>query len=255
MKALVLIGHGALNKASGASMIRHAALLKRTPNNPEGVADFATAGFLNFSQPTFSEAVQRCADKGASEIIVQPYFLIYGYYVKKVLKDLLDEAKVAHPDIKFEQLEPFGDHPALAKLALKRLQEAEADLGPETSSAIVLMAHGTPHPEANGPLYKIAERLSKLGERSVRLAFMECNEPTIPDAIADYVEQGFKRVALVPYFLQRGGHVRGDLPEIFEASKLEYPQTEFLLAQHLDYDELLLDVIRDRLTPVLEVSR
>ena len=251
MKALVLIGHGALNKASGASMIRHAALLKRTPNNPDGVADFATAGFLNFSQPTFKEAVQRCADKGATQIIVQPYFLIHGYYVKKVLKDLLNEAKANHPEINFEQLEPFGDHPALAKLAFKRLQEAETDLGPEANSATVLMAHGTPHPEANEPLYKIAERLSKLSERSVRLAFMECNEPTIPDAIKEFVGAGFKRVALVPYFLQRGGHVRGDLPDIFEASKLKYPQTNFLLAQHLDYDELLLDVIRDRLNPVV----
>lgn len=254
MKALVLIGHGALNKTSGASMIRHAALLKRTPNNLDGVVDFATAGFLNFSQPTFKDAVQRCVDKGALKIIVQPYFLIHGYYVKKVLKELLDEAKVAYPAIRFEQLEPFGDHPALAKLALKRLQEAEIDLASEANSATVLMAHGTPHPEANAPLYKIAERLSKLSERSVRLAFMECNEPTIPDAIATYIEEGFKRVALVPYFLQRGGHVRGDLPDIFEAARLEYPQTDFLLAQHLDYDELLLDVIRDRLASALELS-
>ena len=252
MRAIVLIGHGALNKASGASMIRHAALLKRNANNPDGVADFATAGFLNFSQPTFQEAVQRCADKGATDIVIQPYFLIQGYYVAKVLKDLVDEAKVAHPEIDFEKLEPFGDHPALAKLAFKRLQEAEADLEPEPNSTIVLMAHGTPRPDANAPLYKIGERLENLSKRKVRLAFMECNEPTIPEAIKQYVDEGVKRIELLPYFLQRGGHVRNDLPEIFAAAQSDYPEIQFLLAQHLDYDELLLDVIRDRLSPVLE---
>jgi len=239
----VLIGHGALNKASGASMIRHAALLKKN-----GTADFATAGFLNFSKPSFADAVQRCADKGTSEIIVQPYFLINGYYVDTVLRKLVDEAKETHPNIQFTQMQPFGDHPALAQLVIKRLHEAEETLEPlpHSDSAILLMAHGTPKNGANEPIYQIAKRVEGITKRSVTVAFMECNEPSIPEAIETQIKQGFKHITAVPYFLQKGGHVRNDLPDALSKAKEDYSKHSFLLAEHLDYDELLINVIQTR---------
>lgn len=243
MKSILLIGHGALNKASGASMIRHAALLKQN-----GSADFATAGFLNFSQPTFAEAAQRCAEKGATEIIVQPYFLINGYYVDTVLTKLVKKAKHAHPDIQFTQMQPFGDHPALAQLVIKRLNEAEETRTPlaNSDSAILLMAHGTPKEGANKPIYAIAKQVETLSKRSVNVAFMECNTPSIPEALQTQVSQGFKRITAIPYFLQRGGHVREDLPNAIATAKQKYTTTDIQLAQHLDYDELLIEVIKAR---------
>ena len=241
MKAILLIGHGALNKASGASMIRHAALLKKG-----GVAEFATAGFLNFSRPTFAEAAQRCADKGATHIVVQPYFLINGYYVDSVLTRLVEEARAAHPTIRFTQMQPFGDHPALATLVIKRLHEAEAELTPRENSALLLMAHGTPRPHANEPIYAIAEQVEAATSRPTRVAFMECNTPSIPGALAEQVAGGAERITALPYFLQSGGHVREDLPQAVGAAQRAHPHTEIVLAGHLDYDELLVDVIRAR---------
>ena len=242
MKAAILVGHGSLRKASGAAMIRLAALLRK-----EGTFPVATAGFLNFSQPTFMDAVTRCVRKGATEISVQPYFLISGFYVKTGVPKLIAEAQAAYPDVVFRLAEAFDDHPALLELTLKRAQETDTD-----ADAVLLMAHGSPFEQANAPIFRVAEALSG-HYRNVQLGFMEINAPSIAEAAATLVGQGAQRVVAVPYFLQLGGHVAGDLPEAVDAAQAQHPSTRFTLAGYLSYDPLLLAVVRTRLEALRSV--
>ena len=242
MNAAILVGHGSLRKASGAAMIRLAALLRKHGDFP-----IATAGFLNFSQPTFLDAVTRCVSKGATEIFVQPYFLISGYYVSNGVPKLIAEAKQACPHITFHLAKAFDDHPALLGLTLKRIREADPD-----ADAVLLMAHGSPHETANAPIARVAESL-KAHYPHVQLGFMEVNTPTIAAAADALAAAGAKRVVAAPYFLQLGGHVAEDLPEAVGAAQTAHPETVFTLANYLSYDPLLLDVVRARLSEVQPV--
>lgn len=242
MNAAVLVGHGSLRKASGAAMIRLAALLRK-----EGAFPVATAGFLNFSRPTFLDAVTRCALKGATEIYVQPYFLISGYYVTNGVPKLIAEAKQAYPHLTFHLAKAFDDHPALLGLTLKRIREADPG-----ADAVLLMAHGSPFEAANAPIWRVAEALKAHYPR-VQLGFMEVNTPTIADAAEALVGGGAKRVVAAPYFLQLGGHVAEDLPGAVGAARTVYPGTVFTLADYLSYDPLLLGVVRTRLSEVQPV--
>lgn len=243
MKAAILVGHGSLRKASGAAMIRLAALLRK-----EGDFPVATAGFLNFSRPTFLDAVSRCVRKGATEIYVQPYFLITGYYVKTGVPKLIAEAQAAFPAVRFHLAEAFDDHPALVTLTHERAQGADPE-----ADALLLMAHGTPFEAANGPILRVAEAL-RAHYAQVELGFMEINAPTIAEAASSLVRSGAKRIVAAPYFLQLGEHVAADLPEAIRHAQQEHPQVRFTLAEYLSYDPLLLEVVKDRLdalrTPV-----
>lgn len=217
-------------------MIRLAALLRKEDTFP-----VATAGFLNFSQPTFIDAVARCVRKGATEIYVQPYFLISGYYVRVGLPKLIAEAKAAFPEVTFHLAEAFDDHPALVALTRKRALEADPN-----ADALLLMAHGSPHEAANAPILRVAEAL-KTQYRLVQLGFMEINTPTIAEAAATLVSSGAKRIVATPYFLQLGGHVTEDLPEAVAEAQARHPDTHVTLSDYLSYDPLLLTTIRDRL--------
>ena len=240
MQAVTLVGHGSLKQASGAAMIRHAAEVRK-----RGLAPIATAGFLNFSRPTFAEAVERCLKKGATHILVQPYFLIPGYYVDVALTKLVKEEQEKHPHITFGKAEPFGDHPALAELVMKRLDEAGQEVSSATS--VVLMAHGTPCPRANIYIERVAERVRQARDYGrVSVAYMECNEPTIAEAIDGAVEAGAKCILATPYFLQLGAHVQEDLPEEVRTVKVRHPEVNIILTQHLGFDSLLMDVIAAR---------
>ena len=249
MDAVVLVGHGSLRQASGASMIRLAALLRK-----QGVVQVATAGFLNFSQPTFADAVTRCARKGATHIAVQPYFLISGYYVKRVLPKLIAEAKAAHPQLTFSVADAFEYHPALVQMVLSRAAAVRTGARPERCCGLLLIAHGTPHPEANAPLYRVTEAIRERSDyTAVQLSFMEINAPSIAEGVQRLAGEGVEQVVAVPYFLQLGGHVAQDLPEAIERENAAYEGVDIMLADYLSYDPLLTEVIAERLAPHLHL--
>ena len=111
------------------------------------------------------------------------------------------------------------------------------------------MAHGSPNPAANQPIEGVAERIRAAGRYAqVVVCYMELNHPSIPDAIDDLVARGARRLVAVPYFLQLGGHVAEDLPATIDAARRRHAATQISLAEHLGYDELLVQVIADRTT-------
>jgi sirohydrochlorin ferrochelatase len=253
MRAVVVVGHGSLRAGSGAAMIRLAARAREA-----GIAPLVAAGFLNYSQPRFAQALARCLARGATDVIVQPYFLVPGKFVREDMPRLIAAAQAAHPAVMLRLAAPFGDHPALAALVLKRAAEAEAAAASSQHSGplgyrrreptgLLIMAHGSPDPHANRPIEAIAGRIRAAGRYApVVVCFMDLNEPDISSAIDDLVAQGLRRIVAVPYFLQLGGHVAEDLPQIIDAARARHPTVSLSLAGHLGYDPLLVAVIADR---------
>jgi sirohydrochlorin ferrochelatase len=238
-RAVVLIGHGSLRAGSGAAMIRLAARVREA-----GVAPIVAAGFLNYSRPSFAAAVARCVALGASEVVVAPYFLVPGRFVQVGVPRALAVAHAAHPHAAFWLAPCLGDHLALAELAILRAKETLP-----TSGALLLLAHGSPNPAANAPIYTIAASIRQTGGYDqVEVAFMELNTPDIPSAIADLVAAGHTQIVALPFFLQLGGHVAEDLPAAIASAQQRHYTTTIALAQHLDYHPLLAHAIADRVS-------
>jgi sirohydrochlorin cobaltochelatase len=243
--AVILIGHGSLRSASGASMIRIAARLRE-----RGVAAVVEAAFLNYSRPTLAEMVTKIiatkvAASGVATITVQPYFLIAGVYVQNDLRSLIAEVNAQFPTLTFQLAPVLGDHPALTSLAQRRVQAALDEGNVTASPSLLLMAHGTPLPAANAPLYAIAETLAgNLQLVGSCVGYLDCNTPTIPEAIDHLVAGGAKEIVALPYFLHLGRHVAEDLPALIAEAQTKHPNTTICLAHHLDYDLCLVDAVQ-----------
>jgi sirohydrochlorin cobaltochelatase len=268
--AVMLVGHGSLRAGAGAAMIRLAEHAQAA-----GVAPIVNACFLNYSQPTFGETLARCIEAGATDVIIQPYFLVPGKFVREDLARLAEAGRLAYPGLPIQVAQPFGDHPALARLLLKRALEAEYVAGdphiihqclPQSledragwrplhrlhRTGLLIMAHGSPHSDSNAPIYGIAKRVRACGRyAAVTVCFMDLNKPSIPDAIDDMAERGFDHIIAAPYFLQLGNHVNDDLPAILAAARIRHPASTILLTEHLAYDRLLVSVIADRVAEAL----
>jgi sirohydrochlorin cobaltochelatase len=266
MRAVIIVGHGSLRRDSGAAMIRLAARAREA-----GLAPLVAAGFLNYSRPTLAEALARCAAQGAGEVVVAPYLLVPGYFARVALPRALAALRPRFPALSLAPADCLGDHPALAELVLKRAEQAHEErrarndergaadealqqtpqLPPSSSfiaprSSLLLMAHGSPDAGANAPIEAVAGRVRATGRfAEVRVAFLDLNEPAIPDALDDLAVGGGPVVAL-PYFLQLGGHVAEDLPELIAQARLRHPGVTIALAPHFGYDPLLVHVIADR---------
>ncbi len=240
-KALILIGHGSLRKASGAAMIRLAALARK-----RGMAELSTAAFLNFSKPTLADSVARCVRKGATEIFVQPYFLIQGYYVETSLPEQLEEVSKDYPDISFELGHSFGFQDALLEMVKDRYMTTYTE---NPKHGLLLLAHGTPHPTANEVIVETLDAMKKFPEVAAGdMGYMEINTPDIAQGVDNLVGQGMNEITAIPYFLQLGRHVVNDLPEAIEAAQKKHSKVKIHLTDYLSYDEKILDAIESCIT-------
>ncbi len=115
------------------------------------------------------------------------------------------------------------------------------------SVALLVLAHGSPDPMANEDIYAVVDIIRERGVYPiVEVGFIDCNLPTIPEAVDLCVDRGAHRIVAAPYFLHPGNHVVNDLPELLEDAERRHPTTEFLLGDFLGNDILVAEVLRER---------
>jgi sirohydrochlorin ferrochelatase len=120
------------------------------------------------------------------------------------------------------------------------------------NTALLLIAHGSRHADANADLHHVADALRRRGHGIVVASFLELTEPDIHTAGRECVARGAERVILVPYFLSAGVHVRRDLTDACANLAREFPAVDFRLAEPLGRHPLLLDVVEERVRKVIE---
>jgi sirohydrochlorin ferrochelatase len=122
------------------------------------------------------------------------------------------------------------------------------------TTALLLIAHGSRHAEANADLHHVAAELRARGHPVVVPSFLELAEPGIEAGGRECVARGASRVVLVPYFLSAGVHVRRDLTQAHENLEREFPRVEFLLAEPLGRHPLMIDVVARRVEEAQKLS-
>ncbi|MGC8667799.1 MAG: sirohydrochlorin chelatase [Chthonomonadales bacterium] len=120
--------------------------------------------------------------------------------------------------------------------------------------ALLLLAHGSPLPDALEPVRQAAEAVAAQSTefQMVVIGYLECNEPDIPAAIRRCVEAGCREVVVVPYFLHLGAHVAEDLPDLLSAAAARHPAVSFRLADYLGTSPRLTEILARRADEALE---
>ncbi|XRO75284.1 sirohydrochlorin nickelochelatase [Methanocaldococcus sp. 28A] len=139
--------------------------------------------------------------------------------------------------------------------------------------ALVLVGHGSRLPYSKELLVKLAEKVKEKNIFPiVEIGLMEFNEPTIPQAVKKAIEQGAKKIIVVPVFLAHGIHTTRDIPKMLgliednhehhhhehehghhhhhhhhEHEKLEIPEDiEIIYREPIGADDRIVDIIIDR---------
>ena len=120
MNAVILFSHGSLLCGAGEQLEEHAERLRQSAQYSN-----VEIGYLNYSSPTFAQAVQKCADSGASKILIAPYFLIPGYFVQVGLPKVLAPERERFPHIEFQIAPALGDHTLLVDAVLSCANRAQ----------------------------------------------------------------------------------------------------------------------------------
>ncbi|MCS6776651.1 MAG: CbiX/SirB N-terminal domain-containing protein [Chloroherpetonaceae bacterium] len=119
MNAIILFSHGSLLCGAEQALQAHAEHLRR-----QGLAPLVRIGFLNYTEPLFPQTVAECVAQGATHILVVPYFLVPGYFVRVDLPRLLDEARARFPSVTFTVTDAIGYDERLADALIASAQAA-----------------------------------------------------------------------------------------------------------------------------------
>lgn len=122
----------------------------------------------------------------------------------------------------------------------------------EPTTAIIVFAHGSAVPEANGEVARLAEEVARRAHCPARSAFLEQAQPDLAAAVAESVAAGARRIVVVPYFLTMGTHVRRDLPRLLAEQRARFPDVDFCAGQSLEGYPGMADVLLSRVQEALE---
>lgn len=171
------------------------------------------------------QALQRAADNGVKNLVVQPTHLMHGAEYDELVealedyKDKFESVKVAEP-----LLGEVGEDASVVnedKETVAKALTAEAvsvagydslDAAKEDGTAFVFMGHGTSHTAAVS-YSQMQTQMTNLGYENVFIGTVEGNpEDTACEAVIEKVkEAGYKKVVLRPLMVVAGDHANNDM--------------------------------------------
>lgn len=119
---------------------------------------------------------------------------------------------------------------------------------------VVLLGHGSRAPGASEAMERVALALRERRGEPVVVAHMELCDPTLEDVLDRLHGDGIRHVAIVPYFLHHGVHLREDIPGILDGVRARLPDLEISMGPHLGFDDAIVDLVERRLEQALEAG-
>ena len=89
----------------------------------QGGFELVEAAFLEGGSPDLAEAVSRLIDRGASRILVVPYFLTLGLHLQRDLPRIVAGISSIETGVEIHVAPPLDGHPAMAQALIERAKE------------------------------------------------------------------------------------------------------------------------------------
>ncbi len=104
----------------------------------------------------------------------------------------------------------------------------------DNQKALILFGHGSRDPEWAATLERIGRSVVRQAPQTrLATAYLEFTAPSLPQAAARLIGEGCRRIAVVPVFLARGGHLKHDLPMLMAELRQAHAQVDFELSPPL----------------------
>jgi sirohydrochlorin ferrochelatase len=118
--AVLLIAHGSRQQSANDDLHALAAQL-----TAQGTYPIVEACFLELSEPDIPTGGEKCVSRGASRVLMIPYFLSAGIHLRRDLTAARDQLSRLHPLVDFRLGAALGPHPLLDALVTERIRELD----------------------------------------------------------------------------------------------------------------------------------
>lgn len=106
---IVIVDHGSRKAQANETLQAFGELFSRSSKQ-----DIVEVAHMELAEPTIEAAVQACVRRGATHVVVAPYFLSRGRHVQNDIPRIVDEVQALVPDTPIRIAEPIGAPLAVA---------------------------------------------------------------------------------------------------------------------------------------------
>ena len=186
---LILTAHGSADPRSAATVERIADEVRAQRPGLD-----VTVAFCERSEPNLRDVL--AALHGPA--VVTPLLLASAYHARADIPAIV-AASAAGRSGDIVQADTLGEDPRLIRVLNERIAELDT---PQHGTAVLVVAVGSSHPEANLATESLAGALGGHWT-AVRVAYAT-TQPSVADAITDLREAGARRIVLAPWFIAPG---------------------------------------------------
>lgn len=120
MKSLLIVAHGSRRAASNEEVRKLAELVTKQLDN---VFDDVSAAFLELADPSIPDGLEACIKRGATEVVVFPYFLAAGRHVVEDIPAEIAPIVAKYADVKINLAPHLGLATALPEIIIHTAQQ------------------------------------------------------------------------------------------------------------------------------------
>ena len=116
MKSILIVSHGSHSPKTKKEVEWLVHILKEKSSVP--IFQYA---FLEIEHPSIPDGIDRCIERGATEVIVLLNFLNSGKHVDSDIPKIVSLAQLKYPHIQFQITRPVGQHKQIADIFLSMI--------------------------------------------------------------------------------------------------------------------------------------
>ena len=113
-------------------------------------------------------------------------------------------------------------------------------------TAVIILGHGS-RGDGNDAVIKRIVAATREGVSSdiVEYAYLQYAQPTPEEAVERCVQQGAKKIVIVPFFMQSGIHVTRDIPAFLEKAKQKHSMLDIRVTDYVGAHPLIEKIVAD----------
>jgi sirohydrochlorin ferrochelatase len=119
-RAILLVDHGSRRAESNALLEDVAEQVRK-----RAVDSIVEVAHLEIAEPDIATGIDACVERGATQIVVHPYFLGPGRHTTEDIPAQVERAGKRHPNVRIRISEALGGHAALIDVILDRVSDAD----------------------------------------------------------------------------------------------------------------------------------
>jgi sirohydrochlorin ferrochelatase len=115
---IILVDHGSRREESNRLLVDVVRQFAEASGH-----EIVESAHMELAEPSIAAAFARCVERGATTVVVFPYFLLPGRHWHEDIPRMAAEAAADHPGVRHVVTAPFGLHPLMSEVIQQRIDE------------------------------------------------------------------------------------------------------------------------------------